>query len=109
VALGDARAEQRHNQKQPAPPVGGRGRKEESEMATSIPCDRCGRQWHPHLIDAKDRGDGQFTVLHGPCCYGQGWAPLTTGPIDDLTAKMIAEAMAAHRQATSADVAAPAS
>lgn len=41
-----------------------------------IQCSACGRMTPPTLIDAKDDGTGNFTVLECPACYGEGWQPL---------------------------------
>ncbi|CCG43237.1 hypothetical protein [Magnetospirillum molischianum] len=65
-------------------------------MADKIACQKCGRKWHPHLIDAKDDGTGNFTILEGPCCYGPNWVPTTYTPIGDFTRSMLDEGMKMH-------------
>jgi hypothetical protein len=39
------------------------------------PCDGCGTPTHIDLLDGKDDGTGNFTILECRKCYGPGWAP----------------------------------
>jgi len=39
------------------------------------PCHGCGTPTHIDLLDAKDDGTGDFTILECRKCYGPGWAP----------------------------------
>jgi hypothetical protein len=39
-------------------------------------CHACRRPTRADLIDAKDDGSGDFTVLHCRACYGDGWSPM---------------------------------
>lgn len=65
---------------------------------SKIACQSCGKEWHPLLIDAKDDGTGNFTILHGPCCYGPGY--LAEGaPGQHYTVEEWREAMRAHEEA----------
>lgn len=38
-------------------------------------CARCRRPTHIDLLDAKDGGDGDYTILECPACYGPGYVP----------------------------------
>ena len=38
-------------------------------------CHSCGKANHIHLIDAKDDGTGNYTILECQDCYGDGWSP----------------------------------
>lgn len=40
-----------------------------------FPCMACGASTHIHMLDAKDDGTGNFTILECEACYGPGWAP----------------------------------
>ena len=40
-----------------------------------FPCHTCGTYHHIDLLDAKDDGTGNFTILQCRSCYGSGWAP----------------------------------
>ena len=42
----------------------------------TLNCAACRRPTVVELIDGKDDGTGNFTVLHCPDCYGPGWAPI---------------------------------
>lgn len=41
----------------------------------TITCMACGKPEHADLIDAKDEGTGNYTILHCIACYGPGWLP----------------------------------
>ncbi len=41
-----------------------------------INCDKCGEPTPINLIDGKDDGTGNFTILECRSCYGPGWAPM---------------------------------
>ena len=38
-------------------------------------CHKCGTPTHINLLDAKDDGTGNFTILECETCYGPGWEP----------------------------------
>ena len=40
-----------------------------------FPCAACHKIVHIDALDAKDRGDGNFTILECETCYGPGWLP----------------------------------
>ena len=40
-------------------------------------CNACGKDENIDLIDTKDDGTGNFTILHCIACYGPYWAPAT--------------------------------
>lgn len=39
-------------------------------------CDKCGEETDINLLDAKDDGSGDYTILHCEKCYGPSWAPM---------------------------------
>jgi hypothetical protein len=43
-----------------------------------IACDKCGKPEHLELLDSKDDGSGNFTILQCVACYGPGWNPMAT-------------------------------
>ena len=38
-------------------------------------CDKCGKQENINLLDSKDDGSGDFTILECIACYGSLWQP----------------------------------
>lgn len=50
------------------------------------PCDRCGTITHIDLLDGKDNGSGDYTILECQLCYGSGWAPRA---VSDLETKKL--------------------
>jgi hypothetical protein len=38
-----------------------------------FPCDRCGKPTPIELLDARDDGTGDFTIMQCRRCYGPGW------------------------------------
>lgn len=44
----------------------------------TMACRKCGRQTDIALLDAKDDGTGNFTLLECQRCYGEGWLPIAT-------------------------------
>ena len=38
-------------------------------------CHKCGETMHIDLLDAKDDGTGNYTILECRECYGPGWVP----------------------------------
>ena len=38
-------------------------------------CHKCGEQTEIDLLDSKDDGSGNFTILECRHCYGPGWSP----------------------------------
>lgn len=40
-----------------------------------FPCDKCQTLTDINLLDAKDDGTGNFTILECRACYGPGWVP----------------------------------
>lgn len=45
-----------------------------------IRCDACGREEHADLIDTKDDGTGNFTIMECIACYGEDWLPMDGSP-----------------------------
>lgn len=45
--------------------------------AEAAHCGSCGQLTALDLLDAKDDGTGNFTILHCRACYGPGWLPAT--------------------------------
>lgn len=47
-----------------------------SEIPADIfPCSTCKTPTHIDLLDAKDDGTGDYTILECRECYGPGWVP----------------------------------
>jgi len=44
-------------------------------VITTLPCSKCGEQTPAYLLDVKDDGTGNFTILECERCYGPGWLP----------------------------------
>lgn len=42
------------------------------------PCHTCRESTDLGLLDGKDNGSGNFTILQCRRCYGAGWLPLAT-------------------------------
>jgi len=40
-----------------------------------LDCSKCGKPTPIDLLDAKDDGTGNFTILECQSCYGPGWLP----------------------------------
>jgi hypothetical protein len=40
------------------------------------PCHKCRRPTHLRLLDGKDDGTGDFTILECQDCYGPDWLPV---------------------------------
>lgn len=51
-------------------------------MTTQLTCDSCNITLPHYLIDGKDDGTGNYTILHCRKCYGSGWDSLI-GSRDD--------------------------
>lgn len=50
-------------------------------MTDADHCHECGRPTPLALLDAKDDGSGDFSILHCKACYGPGWLPMASEPI----------------------------
>ncbi|MBS4048338.1 MAG: hypothetical protein KG075_18475 [Alphaproteobacteria bacterium] len=50
-------------------------------MTDTEPCHGCGRTTPLDLLDAKDDGSGDFSILHCKACYGPGWLPMASEPV----------------------------
>lgn len=46
----------------------------EATAGDLIGCHKCAERWPACLIDGKDDGTGDFTILQCPPCYGPGWS-----------------------------------
>jgi hypothetical protein len=42
---------------------------------TALNCHQCHQPTDARLIDGKDDGSGNYTILLCPDCYGPGWLP----------------------------------
>jgi hypothetical protein len=52
-----------------------------SVTSSYLSCDACGTLTHIDLLDGKDDGTGNFTILECRKCYGPGWAPLAADQV----------------------------